>query len=255
MPSDPPFRRPDRTPPAKDAASFGTAGITGRIAPPASSPCFAAEFDPSFIDPQQASDVARWRKATRQTLRAARDGLGVEARRSVGSAIAEYLAAFLQARFGDLSGRVISGYWPIKGEPDLRPLLTRWHEGGAIVALPLVETRAAPLVFRRWTPQTRMQRGIWDIPVPPPGAPIVRPEVALAPLIGWTEDGFRLGYGGGYFDRSLAALSPRPFTIGIGLQAARLNTIFPQPHDIALNAIMTEAGLAVPPRHDGTTGD
>jgi 5-formyltetrahydrofolate cyclo-ligase len=103
-----------------------------------------------------------------------------------------------------------------------------------MVALPLVEVKAAPLVFRRWTPETRMVRGDWNIPVPPPDAEAVTPEIALAPVVGWTAEGFRLGYGGGYFDRTLAALSPRPFTIGIGLQAARLATIYPQPHDIAL---------------------
>jgi 5-formyltetrahydrofolate cyclo-ligase len=143
---------------------------------------------------------------------------------------------------------VFSGYWPIKAEPDLRPLLAALHAEGARVALPLVEVKAAPLVFRRWTPETRMVRGDWNIPVPPPEAEVVTPEIALAPVVGWTAEGFRLGYGGGYFDRTLAALSPRPFTIGIGLQAARLATIYPQPHDIALDAIVTEAGIAVPPR-------
>lgn len=87
-----------------------------------------------------------------------------------------------------------------------------------------------------------MVRGDWNIPVPPPEAEVMTPDIALAPLVGWTDEGFRLGYGGGYFDRTLAALSPRPFTIGIGLQAAHLATIHPQSHDIALNAIVTEKG-------------
>ena len=69
------------------------------------------------------------------------------------------------------------------------------------------------------------------------------PDLTLAPLVGWDPAGFRLGYGGGYFDRTLAVLSPRPMTIGIGLQSARLATIFPQPHDIALDVILTEAGV------------
>ena len=64
----------------------------------------------------------------------------------------------------------------------------------------------------------------------------------MAPLVGWTGERFRLGYGGGYFDRTLASLSPRPFTIGVGFQSARLATIYPQPHDIRLDAIVTEAG-------------
>jgi 5-formyltetrahydrofolate cyclo-ligase len=71
----------------------------------------------------------------------------------------------------------------------------------------------------------------------------VVPGIALAPLVGWTDEGYRLGYGGGYFDRTLAALQPRPFTIGIGFHAARLTTIFPQQHDIPLDVIVTEAGV------------
>ena len=217
--------------------------MTGRCASP---PCLAEGFDPSDLDLQQAEDVARWRKAERQRLRAERDGISVEARQAASRAIGEVLAAFLRDRMGDLRGRVISGYWPIKGEPDLRPVLTGLHHAGALVALPLVEVKVAPLVFRRWTPETRMVRGDWNIPVPPPEAEAVLPEIALAPVVGWTRDCYRLGYGGGYFDRTLAALSPRPFTIGIGLAMARLDTIFPQPHDIALDVILTEAGQVAP---------
>jgi 5,10-methenyltetrahydrofolate synthetase len=218
----------------------------------ASPPCLAAEIDPAYfdplaVDPQQARDVARWRKAERIRLRAQRDALSVADRQASGAAIGRHLADFLRDRFGDLRGRVFSGYWPIKGEPDLRPVLAALHEAGVLVALPLVEVKAAPLVFRRWTPDTRMVRGDWNIPVPPPEAQAVTPEIALAPVVGWTAEGYRLGYGGGYFDRTLASLSPRPFTIGIGLQAARLDTIFPQPHDIRLDAIMTEDGCQVPP--------
>ena len=135
---------------------------------------------------------------------------------------------------------VFSAYWPIKGEPDLRPLMTDLHAAGVTVALPLVETKAAPLTFRHWTPETRMVRGDWNIPVPPPDAQILTPEIALAPLVGWTADGYRLGYGGGYFDRTLAHLAPKPFVIGVGIEAAQLATIYPQPHDIPLNLIITE---------------
>ncbi len=215
--------------------------MNGRCTSP---PCLAEGFDPSDTDQDQARDVARWRKAERQRLRAERDVLTVAERQAAGAAIGETLVAFLRDRFGDLRGRVFSGYWPIKGEPDLRPVLADLHAAGARVALPLVEVKQAPLVFRRWTPETRMVRGDWNIPVPPPEAEVVVPEIALAPVVGWTDDAYRLGYGGGYFDRTLAALSPRPFTIGIGFLSARLATIFPQPHDIRLDAILTEAGLA-----------
>jgi 5-formyltetrahydrofolate cyclo-ligase len=201
-------------------------------------------------DPDQARDVARWRKAERTRLRAERDALPVAQRQAVGAAIATHLHHLLQTRFDGAKGRTLSGYWPIKGEPDLRPLLARLHQAGVIIALPLVETKAAPLVFRLWTPETRMVRGDWNIPVPPPDAPVLTPDIALAPLVGWTVEGYRLGYGGGYFDRTLAALSPRPFTIGIGFESACLPTIFPQPHDIPLDVILTETGIRTLPGPD-----
>ncbi len=215
----------------------------------ASPPCLASEvapdyFDPLAVDPQQARDVARWRKARRAEARAARDALSVAARQQAGEALCRHLLALLDARFGGAAGQVFSGYWPIKGEPDLRPVMRELDARGVAVALPIVETRFAPLVFRRWTPQTKMIRGDWNIPVPTAESPRVAPDIVLAPVMGWTTDCYRLGYGGGYFDRTLAAARPRPFAIGIALAAARLDTIFPQPHDIPLDLILTEEGIA-----------
>ncbi|MFV0360337.1 5-formyltetrahydrofolate cyclo-ligase [Tropicimonas sp.] len=213
----------------------------------ASPPCMAHEVDPAYfdplgVDPEQARDVARWRKAERSRLLDMRGQMSVSDRARIGEIVASILRRLLAERLGDAPGLVLSGYWPIRGELDLRPLLSGLHDMGAQIALPLVETRAAPLVFRRWTPQTRMVRGHWNILVPPPGAEAVVPQVTLAPLVGWDAAGYRLGYGGGYFDRTLAALSPRPFTIGVGVGAARLATIYPQPHDIPLDVIVTEDG-------------
>ncbi|WP_226779052.1 5-formyltetrahydrofolate cyclo-ligase [Oceaniglobus trochenteri] len=207
----------------------------------ASSPCAS----PDLADPEQARDVARWRKAERSRLRAARLDMTVASRQDKGADMARHLDDLLQDRFDGAHGLTVSFYWPIKGEPNLRALMVQLHEQGVQIALPLVETRAAPLVFRRWTPETRMVHGDWNIPVPPPEAEQVTPDITLAPLVGWDDEGYRLGYGGGYFDRTLAALSPRPVTIGIGFESARLATIFPQPHDISLDFILTEAGLRI----------
>lgn len=208
--------------------------------PLASSPCAAPEPGP---DPADGAAVARWRDAQRTRLRAARLAWPVAARAAVERALSDHLRAVLAARRGD--ARVLSGYWPIKGEPDLRPLMAEWHAQGLVIALPVVERRRAPLVFRRWTPGMALVRGDWNIPVPPPDAPRLVPDIALAPLVGWDGCGYRLGYGGGYFDRTLAALDPRPLTIGVGVQAGRLASIHPQPHDIGLDMIVTEAGLQV----------
>jgi 5,10-methenyltetrahydrofolate synthetase len=218
---------------------------TGRYA---SSPCMAHDFafdgsGPLAADPGQARDVARWRVSRRAELLAARRALSPDTRRAAAENIAGHVRAVLDQRFQGAAGRVLSAYWPIKAEPDLRGLMTALHASGVRIALPLVETRAAPLVFRCWTPGMAMVRGQWNIPVPPPEAEQVVPDISLAPVMGWDACGYRLGYGGGYFDRTLAHLSPRPFTIGIGLLAAKLPTIFPQPHDIPLDVIVTEAGV------------
>lgn len=213
-----------------------------------SPPCMAGEvapgyFDPLAVDPQQARDVARWRKAQRTRLRDLRKQPGTVSRRQCANAIIATLRKILNSRKYDKPDLIVSLYWPIKDEPDLRPLMIELGTSGVSVALPVVERKASPLVFRTWTPETRMVRGDWNIPVPPPDAAQVRPDVVLAPLVGWDGAGYRLGYGGGYFDRTLAAVSPRPFSIGTGLHDARLDTIFPQPHDIPLDMIVTEHGI------------
>ena len=215
----------------------------------ASPPCMAAEVDPAYFDPLgvdlgQARDVARGRRAERARLAGLREGLGQARRAQISDRIAGHLGRVLTER-GVGRGCALSGDWPIKGEPDLRPVLADLHRAGVTIALPVVETRSAPLIFRRWTPETKLVRGDWNIPIPPPEADVLQPDIALAPCLGWTDDCYRLGWGGGYFDRTLAVLTPCPLTIGIALSAARLPTIYPQPHDIPLDLILTEDGIAV----------
>lgn len=210
--------------------------------PPSSPVCSLAEHQGH--DPRQEAEVARWRKAERTRLRAERMAMPVAARADWAAALMRHLQAGLPRWLGDARGRVISGYWPIKGEADLRPWLATLDSAGAKIALPVVVTKGAPLVFRRWQPGMAMERGDWNIPVPPASAEMLRPDLSLAPLVGWDGDGYRLGYGGGYFDRTLAALGGnKPVVVGVGLQAARLATVFPQWHDIRMSAIVTEDGV------------
>lgn len=213
----------------------------------ASSPCMAHDIDPANIDQlsenlQQSSDVARWRRTERARQLEKRRAFSVADLRAATGAIVKQLHAVLDEGISGLQISTVSVYWPIKAEPDLRPLMRSLTDRGLRVALPLVETKQAPLVFREWTPDTRMVRGDWNILVPPPDAPVCMPDLSLVPLLGWDAAGYRLGYGGGYFDRTLAILTPKPFAIGIGYQAARLATIYPQPHDIPMDLIVTEAG-------------
>lgn len=227
---------------------MSTNGDDDRRSAYASPPCFAAEaapdyFDPLAVDPEQARDVGRWRRAERARLRSVRLALDAETRAAAAAGITTHLRALLAAAFPHIRGRTISAYWPIKGEPDLRPFMAELHAAGAVVALPIVETRHAPLVFRVWTPTCPMTRTAWDILAPTPDAPVATPQILLAPLVGWDPAGFRLGYGGGYFDRTLAASKTREAVIGVGFEAARLPTIYPQPHDVRLDYVVTEAGV------------
>ncbi|MCC0011289.1 MAG: 5-formyltetrahydrofolate cyclo-ligase [Hyphomicrobiaceae bacterium] len=226
------------------AKSDGDRSLTGAPLPPTKpvSPDDGAHHP----GPAEVADIPRWRRAERTRLRNERMAQSVETRSNSSQLLADHIFEFVSERFSGASGRVFSGYWPIKGEPNLRPVMIKLHEAGVLVALPVVEVKASPMVFRRWTPDTKMVRGDWNIPVPPPEAELVLPDITLAPLVGWDRQGYRLGYGGGYFDRTLASLNPRPFTIGVGWQAAHIQTIYPQPHDISLDVIITENGLQLP---------
>lgn len=208
----------------------------------ASPACMAAEiapdyFDPQLSDPVAAADAARWRKAARAQLLAARAGRDPGA----GAAIADHLVRVLTDRFGGAGGMVLAAYWPIRGEPDLRPWMARQAAAGMRIALPVVTAPDQPLIFRPWSPDAPMRPGRWNIPEPDTDAQVL-PQIVLAPTVGWDAARFRLGYGGGFYDRTLAALRPRPYAIGIGLDAGRLATIYPQPHDAALDLLVTETG-------------
>ena len=191
--------------------------------------------------------LTRWRDSQRARLLQMRAEMSLAARHTASESVARHLDSLIEQRRGGLSGLTISAWWPIKAELNLRNWLERLIARGNRVALPVVVTRAAPLVFRPWTPDCKMVQGFWKIPVPAEGPEVV-PDIMLAPLVGWDDAGYRLGYGGGYFDRTLAAFAVRPLVIGVGLAAAQLPTIFPQPHDIAMDSIVTEAGA------DGSAG-
>jgi 5-formyltetrahydrofolate cyclo-ligase len=155
------------------------------------------------------------------------------------------IAANLQLYLPEVAGRIVSAYWPLRGEPDLRPWMASVIARGGRCALPLVVQKASPLVFRLWEPGCRMERGIWNIPVPADGA-VVSPDFLVAPVVGYDSACFRLGYGGGYFDRTLVAYSQRPAVVGVGYARAELTTIYPQNYDVPMNAIITERGILSP---------
>ncbi|MCB1547251.1 MAG: 5-formyltetrahydrofolate cyclo-ligase [Hyphomicrobiaceae bacterium] len=198
------------------------------------------EIDPAYgglVDPSQTRDVARWRKAERERLISARLALSIEER----TAHAARLAGELDVVIKRLAAGSVSLYWPFRGEPDLRPWMQSALEGGMSIALPVVVAKGQPLEFRAWRPGAPMARGVWNIPYPADGEIIV-PDAVIAPLVGFDTAGFRLGYGGGFFDRTLATLTPSPIAIGVGHPIAAIPTIYPQPHDIAMDWVVIGDG-------------
>jgi 5-formyltetrahydrofolate cyclo-ligase len=184
------------------------------------------------------SPRAAWRKAERQRLIAERLAMTSQARTRAGAAI----GAALQARFPAGALALVAGYWPIRGEYNPLGYLRDVIDAGAAAALPAVIAPASPLEFRPWTPKARMEPGRGATLHPTQG-PAVTPTAILIPLVGFDGDCHRLGYGGGYYDRTLAALEPRPLTIGIGFEIGRLASIDPGPHDAPMDLIVTEAGV------------
>ncbi len=108
-------------------------------------------------------------------------------------------------------------------------------------AMPIVIALDTPMIFRAWTPTTPMSRDRYGIPIPTAGEQLA-PSIVLLPLVAFDGAGYRLGYGGGYFDRTLAIQVPRPLAIGVGFELARVPSIRPQAHDVPLDVIITEAG-------------
>ena len=204
--------------------------------PGGSPPCFLHEIgtDGAPVDAQQASDVARWRKAERSRLIALRCALPAEDRALHTAAIVRKLDEMISAR----SNEIVSAYWPIRGEPDLRSWMRAASLRGLRIALPVAVELGQLMTFREWRPDAAMARGLWKIPYPATG-PEVSPTTMLAPLVGFDSSCYRLGYGGGFFDRTLAAMSRKPVVIGLGYPQLRIPTIFPQRHDIPMNWIMT----------------
>lgn len=189
------------------------------------------------MSPQDWPAVREWRKSERQRLLALRAALDHEAR----AAAAARILPFAHEAIRRHAARAVGLYWPIKSELDFRMLAEQLARDGIATALPVILEKGTPLAYWQWSPGEPLERGFWNIPVPRQRRPI-HPDAVLAPTVGFDRAGYRLGYGGGYFDRTLAQADRPSLAIGIGLDFARLDTIWPQPHDIPMDVIITELG-------------
>ncbi len=184
------------------------------------------------------TEVRQWRKAERERLITARERLDaatLEAWRS-------RIDAHLGRSFPGLAAATVAFCWPMRGEYDARDLVGTLRERGAVVALPVVVAPGQPLEFREWHPGMALAIGPLGIPHPAT-SPAVTPTVALIPVNGWDQAGHRLGYGGGFFDRTLASRPKRPVAIGVGYEMARIETIRPQAWDVPMDWMVTERGV------------
>ncbi len=155
------------------------------------------------------------------------------------------ICTHLKKYFPQLAGMRVGFCWPVKNEPDLRPLMSSWlasGDPGFSALLPVVAESGTALSFRAWTPATPLIPDRYGIPAPADGE-FLLPQALLIPVNAFDAQGFRIGYGGGFFDRTLATLNPAPLSIGVGFELSRVDSIRPEPHDIRLDVMVTEAGV------------
>jgi 5-formyltetrahydrofolate cyclo-ligase len=194
-------------------------------------------------------EAKTWRNAQRARLVALRLSYSEDARKDWTARIMQRLEATAMAADGP-----ISVYWPFRGEPDLRPLMRRLASAGKTVCLPAVVQPRWPLEFRPWMPKCEMELGVWNIPIPKTNERVT-PALLLAPVIGFDTSGYRLGYGGGFYDRTLAALTGPRVVIGIGFDCAEIPSIGPHRFDIPMDRVVTESGFRTLARMSPGTKD
>lgn len=186
---------------------------------------------------QSAVNSEALRRALRREKLAARAALPAGTHARASGLIREHLCGELLAR----PPATIAFCAPFRGEVDCRPAIERLLAAGWRAAMPVVVAPAQPMIFRAWSPASPMTVDPHGIPIPDNDTAVV-PEVILLPLLAFDATGYRLGYGGGYFDRTLAALRPHPLAVGVGFAFSEVASIHPAHHDVPLDAVVTECG-------------
>jgi 5-formyltetrahydrofolate cyclo-ligase len=203
------------------------------------------KFHRAIMDKKQQPDSEK--QQLRQRLIEERNHLPDKAWRN------ELLQRALRIWLVDRPDTIIGAYWPIKAEFDPLPSLHRWKEDGELldqpqrrrIGLPVVNKQHKTLTFHVWYPGCPMEEDAYGIPKPK-DTEVVVPTLLFVPCVGYGLGGYRLGYGGGFYDRTLATLQPKPFTVGLGYTAGFVDDLEPEPHDMPLDAILNENGMIWP---------
>jgi 5-formyltetrahydrofolate cyclo-ligase len=195
------------------------------------------------LPPRSAGELRSWRSQVRTRFIVERSALAPSAHTAAGVSIFERITFAAP----QIWTQTVGLYWPMKGEIELAAIAERIRRAGGRTALPVVVRRNSPLEFHLWDADAILTRDACGIPCPLRGIAVI-PDVLLVPVIGFDNACYRLGYGGGYYDRTLAPLLRRPLMIGIGFELGHLGTIFPQPFDIPLDFILTEQTVHARPQ-------
>jgi 5-formyltetrahydrofolate cyclo-ligase len=189
----------------------------------------------------------------RMRLRSLREAIPVAERQQLSSQLCDRLKKWFDTRqatrisVGQTEPEIVAGFWPLGDEPDLRALFQHLHAQGTVITLPLMVKKNHPLEFHAWQPNDPLVRGNFGVMEPVRGA-VLQPTTLLVPTLGFTSQAARIGYGGGYYDRTLAQLSQtgQPFlTIGVAWDQGRLQCeegYQPEPHDYPLDTVLTPSG-------------
>jgi 5-formyltetrahydrofolate cyclo-ligase len=183
-------------------------------------------------------DIGQAKSALRLQAHAARSALSPTDRADAAKTVSDLFFEHVTPGPGD----VVAAYWPIRDELDCQPILVRLMEANTTVVLPAVNGRDQPLDLRVWEQGTTLFASGFGTLAPSPLAPRAQPDIVLIPLLGFDRLGTRLGYGGGYYDRTLASLPKKPKLVGIAFAAQELDLIPREPHDMPLDLLITEAG-------------
>lgn len=196
--------------------------------------------------PENTGDSALFREQMRKTLLNARAALPAVEREQHSQRIREQLRTWVAGPQAQVLPTQSVGFClPWREECDLRPVLAELAASGWAVSVPVVTKRAQPMRFREWLPASAMTKDGHGIPIPDTDE-CAPPALLLMPVVGVDRHGYRLGYGGGYFDRTVAALDQagaRPYCLGVGFALACIDDSRPQTHDQRLDLLLTERGM------------